>query len=207
MGKKRNKKVPISRRELVFDEEKRKEYLTGFHKRKLQRRKAAVEEIKRKIKEEQKRMKDERHKEYMKMLKERVEALEEADEVERLVTSKTESFLFDHPNHTVTVTTISDLDLSGVGILPPSSLEEEKAKDQENSVENPEAPAPKKSRDPFLSKRISNLTKSLHVRSQCKSQKRPPKHQDSKKQPIKTSGRTSKAQRRRQTGRTGRNRE
>ncbi|XP_073448661.1 nucleolar protein 12 isoform X2 [Aquarana catesbeiana] len=121
MGKR--KKVFSSRRELVFDEEKRKEYLTGFHKRKLQRRKAAVEEIKQKIKEEQKRMKEERHKEYMKMLKEREEALEEADEIERLVTAKTESVLFDHPNHTVTVTTISDLDLSGVGLLPPGSIE------------------------------------------------------------------------------------
>lgn len=38
---------------------------------------------------------------------------EEADELEHLVTSKTESVNIDHPNHIVTVTTISDLDLSG----------------------------------------------------------------------------------------------
>jgi hypothetical protein len=33
------------------------------------------------------------------------------------VTAKTESVQYDHPNHTVTVTTISDLDLSGARLL------------------------------------------------------------------------------------------
>lgn len=42
---------------------------------------------------------------------------EEADELEHLVTSQTESVSYDHPNHTVTVTTISDLDLSGARVL------------------------------------------------------------------------------------------
>lgn len=36
-----------------------REYLTGFHKRKLERRKAAVKEIEKKIKEEQKRVREE----------------------------------------------------------------------------------------------------------------------------------------------------
>lgn len=36
-----------------------REYLTGFHKRKVERRKAAVVEIQTKIKEEQKRVKEE----------------------------------------------------------------------------------------------------------------------------------------------------
>lgn len=206
MAKKKHKKVS-SRRELVFDEEKRREYLTGFHKRKLQRRKAAVEEIKQKIKEEQKRMKEDRHKEYMKMLKEREEALEEIDEVERLVTAKTESVLYDHPNHTVTVTTISDLDLSGIGLLPPGTIEEVDDENQEESSPKLTVPLPKKAGDPLLSKRISSLTKTLHARSQRKSQKRPSRTMDGKKQPIRPPGRTSKAQRRRQTGKTGRNRE
>lgn len=38
------------------------------------------------------------------------------------MTAKTESVQYDHPNHTVTVTTISDLDLSGarlLGLSPP----------------------------------------------------------------------------------------
>lgn len=42
---------------------------------------------------------------------------EEADELDQLVTAKTESVQYDHPNHTVTVTTISDLDLSGARLL------------------------------------------------------------------------------------------
>uniref|UniRef100_A0A8D0P2J0 Nucleolar protein 12 n=1 Tax=Sus scrofa TaxID=9823 RepID=A0A8D0P2J0_PIG len=99
-----------------------REYLTGFHKRKVERKKAAIEEIKQRLKEEQKKLREERHQEYLKMLAEREEALEEADELDRLVTAKTESVQYDHPNHTVTVTTISDLDLSGarlLGLTPP----------------------------------------------------------------------------------------
>ncbi|XP_073405593.1 nucleolar protein 12 [Dendrobates tinctorius] len=204
MGRKKQKKTAIARRELVFDEEKRREYLTGFHKRKLQRRKSAVEEIKRKIKDEQKRLKAERHKEYLKMLKEREEALEEADEIERLVTSKTESIVFDHPNHTVTVTTISDLDLSGVGLLPPGVIEAEDEKKNEEG-QSKSTSLPKKANEPLLSKRICSLTKSLNARTQRKSSKRPPKLQEKKQTTVRTTGRTSKTQRRRQTGRTGRN--
>lgn len=47
---------------------------------------------------------------------------EEADELEHLMTSRTESVNIDHPNHIVTVTTISDLDLSGarqLGLTSP----------------------------------------------------------------------------------------
>lgn len=47
---------------------------------------------------------------------------DEADELEHLVTSQTESVSIDHPNHIVTVTTISDLDLSGarqLGLTTP----------------------------------------------------------------------------------------
>ncbi|MEE6516841.1 hypothetical protein FKM82_026614 [Ascaphus truei] len=222
MGKRKQNNGPGSRRELLFDEEKRREYLTGFHKRKVQRRKAAVEEIKQKIKLEQKKMREERHKEYMKMLKEREDALEEADELERLVTSKTESVQYDHPNHTVTVTTVSDLDLSGVCLLGPDREEEEKEGGEDGLQAKSSASLPKKSGDPLLSKRICSLNASLHSRSQSKSTKRPARTQDGKKKPPprgkpqdgnkrqprgKSTGRTSKAQRRRQTGKTGRNRD
>ncbi|XP_044008448.1 nucleolar protein 12, partial [Aphidius gifuensis] len=44
---------------LVFDETKRKDYLTGFHKRKLQRRQKASDELKEKLREEKKRIKQE----------------------------------------------------------------------------------------------------------------------------------------------------
>lgn len=54
MGKKSYKK-----KELVFDEKKRQEFLTGFSKRKQQRKKKAQDEFQKKIKEEQKRIQDE----------------------------------------------------------------------------------------------------------------------------------------------------
>jgi len=46
--------------------------------------------------------------------------LEEAeDELEDVITGQTESMQFDHPNHTVTVTTITELDLTGAHLLGP----------------------------------------------------------------------------------------
>lgn len=37
----------------------RREYLTGFHKRKVERKKAALEEIKQRLKKEQKKLREE----------------------------------------------------------------------------------------------------------------------------------------------------
>ncbi|XP_063165050.1 nucleolar protein 12 [Candoia aspera] len=193
----------IFRRVVSFDEKSRREFLTGFHKRKVERRKAAVEEIKRKLKEEEKKMKEERHKEYMKMLKEREEALEEADELEHLVTSQTESVSYDHPNHTVTVTTISDLDLSGTRLLGLDTHERENSRlEGEDTFNNHTCTLPKKSRDPFLSERISSLTASLHSRSQKKGKRKHISHkQGVKNRAQKTrTRRTSKSQRRKMTG-------
>lgn len=38
-----------------------------------------------------------------------------------MITGTTEAVQYDHPNHTVTVTTISDLDLTGAHLLKPSA--------------------------------------------------------------------------------------
>ncbi|NXN79654.1 NOL12 protein, partial [Bombycilla garrulus] len=213
MGRKKNKKGPGGRQGrlvVTFDEERRREYLTGFHKRKVQRRKAALEEIKRKLKEEQRKMKEERHQEYLKMLNEREEALEEADELEHLVTSQTESVNIDHPNHIVTVTTISDLDLSGARQLGLTSAmgktdgsEEETG---EEVVNKPVRTMPKKSRNPFLSEKISSLTATLHMRSQKKTKGKRSQRGQGPCKKIQKSGtrRTTKTQRRRLTGKMGR---
>ncbi|OXB60882.1 hypothetical protein ASZ78_014434 [Callipepla squamata] len=236
MGRKKKKgsASAASRLVVTFDEEKRREYLTGFHKRKVERRKVALEEIKRKLKEEQRKMKEERHKEYLKMLREREEAL---------------------------VTTISDLDLSGARQLglttsegKSGSLEEEKG---EEVVNKPARTMPKKSRNPFLSEkmvpstvefpmnmqllcpfllgctglscclrgitllqyalvpkhfslpllpRISSLTATLHMHSRKKKKgKQPQRGQGSYKKIQKPSmRRTTKTQRRRLTGKMGR---
>ncbi|XP_028934344.1 nucleolar protein 12 [Ornithorhynchus anatinus] len=209
MGRKKKKKKETGaagargRQVLTFDEEKRREYLTGFHKRKVERRKAAVEEIKRKLKEEQKKLREERHKEYLKMLSEREEALEEADELERLVTSQTETVRYDHPNHTVTVTTICDLDLSGarqLGLPQPGAEDSAGSEKEEEPWDRTTSALPKKSGDPFLSQRISTLTASLHAHTRKKvKRKRPRRPLDSGKKPP-SAGRTTRSQRRKLTG-------
>ncbi|XP_003419890.1 nucleolar protein 12 isoform X3 [Loxodonta africana] len=193
---------------LSFDEDKRREYLTGFHKRKVERKKAAIEELKQRLKAEQKKLREERHQEYLKMLAEREEALDEADELDRLVTAKTESVQYDHPNHTVTVTTISDLDLSGarlLGLPPPE--QGAGAEEEVSSLEKPTKALPRKSKDPLLSQRISSLTASLHAHRRKKVKKKHPRRaQDSAKKPL-SATRTSKTQRRRLTGKARHSRE
>ncbi|NWR59827.1 NOL12 protein, partial [Bucorvus abyssinicus] len=194
---------------VAFDEKRRREYLTGFHKRKVERRKVALEEIKRKLKEEQRKMKEERHREYLKMLSEREEALDEADELEHLVTSRTESVNIDHPNHIVTVTTISDLDLSGarqLGLTTPVGKSHESEEKGEEVVTKPVRSMPKKARNPFLSEKICSLTATLHMHSRKKTKgKRSQRGQGPRKKIQKSStGRTTKTQRRRMTGKMGR---
>ncbi|NXI42051.1 NOL12 protein, partial [Galbula dea] len=210
MGRKKRKASSSRDGRLVvtFDEERRREYLTGFHKRKVERRKAALEEIKRKLKEEQRKLKEERHQEYLKMLSEREEALDEADELEHLVTSQTESVNIDHPNHIVTVTTISDLDLSGarqLGLTTPVAKSDGSEEKGEEVVNKPARTMPKKARNPFLSEKISSLTATLHMHSRKKVKgKRLQRGQGPRKKIQKScTGRTTKTQRRRLTGKMG----
>ncbi|XP_069053145.1 nucleolar protein 12 [Lepisosteus oculatus] len=226
MAKKKKLGPGAKRRErktvVTFNDKDRHDYLTGFHKRKLERRKVAVEEIKQKLKEEQRKVREERHKEYLKMLKERKEALEEADELEELVTGKTESVQYDHPNHTVTVTTISDLDLSGARLLGletnqgTEESEEEKGGESEEEEEEKNSRAlPKKAGDPIMSKKLSSLTASLHAHTKTKKKKGWDKRKGKEgvgrgrvidrkgggaTQKLRL-GRTSKKQRRQRTGR------
>ncbi|NXX98321.1 NOL12 protein, partial [Centropus bengalensis] len=186
-----------------------REYLTGFHKRKVERRKAALNEIKQKLKEEQRKLKEERHQEYLKMLSEREAALEESDELEHLVTSQTETVNIDHPNHIVTVTTISDLDLSGprqLGLTTPvgksDASEDEKG---EQVVKKPIAAMPKKLKNPLVSEKISSLTATLHMHSQKKTKGKKTRGQGPRRKIQKSTGRTTKTQRRRLTGKVCRN--
>ncbi|KAK9978934.1 hypothetical protein ABG768_020670 [Culter alburnus] len=191
---------------LMFDDKDRQDFLTGFHKRKLERRRAALEEMRNKLKEEQKRVREERHKEYLKQLQERREALDEADELEDVITATTESIQYDHPNHTVTVTTISDLDLSVDRLLEPQQ------RDEQNEEEKTKA-LPKIAGNPLLSKKIQSLTSSLNSLTKQKrrgkrrskkemrrrnhqSEKKSSSTQDNKIRP----GRSTKAQRRKRTG-------
>ncbi|XP_022916961.2 nucleolar protein 12 [Onthophagus taurus] len=63
-----NKKVKKRKINLVFDEDKRREFLTGFHKRKLQRKKEAQEKLEAQLKEERKRLKKEAKESYKKLV-------------------------------------------------------------------------------------------------------------------------------------------
>ncbi|KAF3846775.1 hypothetical protein F7725_003853 [Dissostichus mawsoni] len=157
-SKKRENKCIVS-----FDANDRQDYLTGFHKRKVERRKVAVAEIKKKIKEEQIRVREEEC---------------EEDDLEDVITATTESVQYDHPNHTVTVTTISDLDLSGAHLLGPAETEgdeegkeegkeggkeggKEEGKDEEEELREERRPMPRKSGNPIMNKKIRSLNKSL----------------------------------------------
>ncbi|XP_029364215.1 nucleolar protein 12 isoform X2 [Echeneis naucrates] len=203
---------------VTFDDKERNDYLTGFHKRKIERRKAAVAEIRKKIKEEQSRVREERHKEYMKMLKERTEALEdfEDNDLEDAITSTTESIQYDHPNHTVTVTTISDLDLTGAHRLGPAVSQdngESKDGDREEGKEEERSAMPKKAGNPIMNKKIRSLMTSLNTYTSKRKRKgkqegrrgrgRPTDKRPGVTEMKKRGGRTSKWQRRRQTGQRG----
>lgn len=116
------------------------------------------------------------------------------------MTAKTESVQYDHPNHTVTVTTISDLDLSGarlLGLPLPEQGDLDGSQEEMSSMEKPTKALPRKSKDPLLSQRISSLTATLHAHSRKKVKRKPPRRaQDSTKKPP-SATRTSKTQRRR----------
>ncbi|KAK2917184.1 hypothetical protein QQF64_026208 [Cirrhinus molitorella] len=203
---------------LVFDDKNRQDFLTGFHKRKQERRKAALEEIKNKLKEEQKRVRDERHKEYLKMLQERRQALDEADELVDAITATTESVQYDHPNHTVTVTTISDLDLSAARLLEPDQRDEEREEETENGEEKKPA-LPRTAGKPLKSKKIQKLTASLNRFSKQKKNRKWTSKQDMRRGNHQSEGKSSSfahntklrkgkttiTQRRKRTGRNERN--
>lgn len=67
MGKRKNKEAK-KKVNLVFDETKRKEFLCGFRKRKLERKKKAQEELKQLLKQEKKRIKQENKESYKKLV-------------------------------------------------------------------------------------------------------------------------------------------
>ncbi|XP_045771812.1 nucleolar protein 12 [Maniola jurtina] len=69
MGKGQKKNTARKRKvNLVFDEAKRKDFLCGFRKRKLERKKKAQEELQRMLKEEKRRIKQENKESYKKLV-------------------------------------------------------------------------------------------------------------------------------------------
>ncbi|KAH3867777.1 nucleolar protein 12-like isoform X2 [Dreissena polymorpha] len=109
MGFNKKKRLPRKNRKtksiLVFDESARKEYLTGFKKRKDVRRKKAQEQVEKMIKEDRKLLKQ-KTKEF-EQVKTRYQ--QPAIDLEELV----DKHVTELPEHTVTVTDISEIDLAG----------------------------------------------------------------------------------------------
>uniref|UniRef100_A0A182RT47 Nucleolar protein 12 n=1 Tax=Anopheles funestus TaxID=62324 RepID=A0A182RT47_ANOFN len=103
-------KKPFQRKttELVFDPQKRIEFLTGFHKRKQHRRKVAQGEMQRKVKEETKRIRAEA-KDKMRNLYHSYKPIPELTEEDKADHQEDE---YDTENVTVKVVELSTRDLA-----------------------------------------------------------------------------------------------
>lgn len=95
-----NKKTKVN---IVFDPKARREFLTGFHKRKLQRQKRAQEELQQLLKEERKRLKQEAKESYKKL----VASHRTIPELEDLLEKQ-----YEVENHSVSVVELSASDLA-----------------------------------------------------------------------------------------------
>ncbi|KAL5019051.1 hypothetical protein ScPMuIL_004773 [Solemya velum] len=100
-GRKRRPKT-----NLVFDDTARKDYLTGFHKRKNERRKRAQHEQKEKEREERIELRKQKRELLQRQMR---KGLTSVPEIEDLADPEVYSF----PNHTVTITDVSNMDMAG----------------------------------------------------------------------------------------------
>ncbi|XP_011642441.1 nucleolar protein 12 [Pogonomyrmex barbatus] len=88
---------------LVFDEEKRREFLGGFHKRKLERKRKAQEQLQQQLKEERKKIKQEARERYKNSLSQQV-----VPELEKLLSQQE----YDLGSHTVSILELNVADLA-----------------------------------------------------------------------------------------------
>ncbi|XP_033630667.1 nucleolar protein 12-like [Asterias rubens] len=93
----KNKKTKFH---LIFDDENRREFLTGFQKRKKERKRVALEQQELKYKEEKQRVRQENRKAKLASWKD----LNFPDE--KVVEEDKEPIVYDHPEHTVTVESV-----------------------------------------------------------------------------------------------------
>lgn len=87
---------------LVFDEEKRREFLGGFRKRKLERKRKAQEQLQQQLKEERKKIKQEARERYKKSLSHQV-----VPEIEELLAQQE----YNLEGHTVSILELNVADL------------------------------------------------------------------------------------------------
>uniref|UniRef100_A0A224Z827 Nucleolar protein 12 n=1 Tax=Rhipicephalus zambeziensis TaxID=60191 RepID=A0A224Z827_9ACAR len=106
--KKKRSKNPPKKVHLVFDERERRDFLTGFQKRKKERQKKAQEKLKQQAQEEKRRLRAEKQEILQRLLGDKPVAGSSAD-VER----EEQPVTYDMPDHTVTVTSLESCDLYG----------------------------------------------------------------------------------------------
>ncbi|XP_029670183.1 nucleolar protein 12 isoform X1 [Formica exsecta] len=120
---KRRKKIT-----LVFDEEKRREFLGGFRKRKLERKRKAQEQLQKQLKEEQKKIKQEARERYKKLVTYR-----NVPELEELL-SKQE---YDLEGHTVSILELNVAELAeGSRWIGENKIAEKKEEEQDDESEH-----------------------------------------------------------------------
>ncbi|XP_047109250.1 ribosomal RNA-processing protein 17 [Schistocerca piceifrons] len=125
---------PINRKtkvNIVFDPKARREFLTGFHKRKLQRQKQAQEELQQMLKEERKTLKQEAKESYKKL----VASHRTIPELENLLEKH-----YEVENHCVNVVELSASDLAKknnwIGVNKVEYDNEEDEEEDEDGVNN-----------------------------------------------------------------------
>uniref|UniRef100_UPI0035901B03 nucleolar protein 12 n=1 Tax=Myxine glutinosa TaxID=7769 RepID=UPI0035901B03 len=157
---------------IEFSEQERQEYLTGFHKRKQERRAAAQEELQKKIREEKRKLKEERRDHFIQQMRERkaTQGKEFDDFQEELVTERAEIVQYDHPGHTVTVTTVTSLDFTrptminmGANEFQSTDAPEKGAGDEDEVEEETKSSyKPKMISNQCSSQKLNTLQSSLH---------------------------------------------
>lgn len=90
---------------ISFDENSRREFLTGFRKRKKERQRKAKQKLEEKLKEERREIRKEKREMFRTMM----QNYKVAPEIKHLVDPKE----FDVDEHTVTVTDVSEVDITG----------------------------------------------------------------------------------------------
>lgn len=181
--------------QLLFDEKARREYLTGFHKRKLQRKKIAQEQLKQQLKEERKRLKQEARESFKKL----VVSHRPVPELENLISEN-----YELENHSVSITELSSSDLAEknnwIGINKVQ-YENEKSEhsDEEEGPQKDELPGmelkTKKDVKKIIKKQATKQvqkSKAFKLKNKLERQKNKKESLRKKKKHIKTQSKTRK---------------
>lgn len=130
--KKKRSKQPPKKIHLVFDERERREFLTGFQKRKKERQKKAQEEIKQRAQEEKRQLRAEKREILQRLLGDQPVAGSAAADVQA-----EEPVTYDMPDHTVTVTSLESSDLYGdVRIGNNQAVQEDEGEEEGDGIDD-----------------------------------------------------------------------